>query len=253
MKAYLVRVGIDITTDSGRFNAPVTLKTNEFAYVPIKELRKVDPQYKRTFQPFIEPCNRIGRELPKALWDKAVHLDPDFSTLTYGDVDGYDLSSNREHHRGKPLKELEENDLLVFYAGLKPIEYFTDSRDNLTYAIIGLYVIRAKFLSAYEFVRQGFIDDNAHTRCEYNKADIIFVAKPGMSGRLNRCIPISEYRRKAYRVTRDLLDEWGDLKVRDGYIQRSVRLPRFKDPERFYSWFQKQLADRNIELIQSNN
>ncbi len=71
----------------------------------------------------------------------------------------------------------------------------------------------------------------------------------GSSGRLQRCLPIGEYRDRAYRVRRDLLEEWGGLSVKDGYLQRSARLPRFLDPHRFMGWLESQ---RPV-LMQANN
>jgi hypothetical protein len=79
--------------------------------------------------------------------------------------------------------------------------------------------------------------------------DIVVRAKPGVSGRLRRCIPIGELRDRVYRVRYDLLDAWGGLDIKDGYIHRSVRLPAFHDAARFYRWF---LAQKP-ELIQRNN
>jgi hypothetical protein len=81
------------------------------------------------------------------------------------------------------------------------------------------------------------------------ESDIVVRAKPGVSGRLRRCIPIGEFRDRAYRVRRHLLDGWGGLDIRDGYIHRSVRLPAFHDAARFYRWF---LA-HNPELVAQNN
>jgi hypothetical protein len=66
---------------------------------------------------------------------------------------------------------------------------------------------------------------------------------------LERCIPIGEYRDNAYRVRRDVLEEWGGLGVKDGYIQRSGALPAFTDPKRFYAWFKKQQPT----LVRKNN
>jgi len=50
-------------------------------------------------------------------------------------------------------------------------------------------------------------------------------------------------------VRRDLLRAWGGLDIKDGFIQRSVRLPRFRDTDRFYRWFVAQKP----ELVAANN
>ena len=264
MKGLLVRVGIDLTKQSGQWNAPVNPETKEFAYVPIleSENRQIETKYRRSYEKFFEPCKRLGKCLPPKFTSETPHLDPDFSKLTYGDIDGTDISSRKKSHRGKPILSLDEDDILVFYAGLDPVGGQTGSSGNLIYAIIGLFVIAAK----PERARRGFIKENirdnyAHTRGNYDEADILVSAKHGVSGRLERCIPIGEYRRKfirgeidknsfkKYRVTRKLLDEWGDLSVTDGYIQQSARLPHFCDAEKFYEWFRNQ----NNRLVECNN
>jgi len=62
-------------------------------------------------------------------------------------------------------------------------------------------------------------------------------------------LPIGEWRDRAYRVRRDVLEAWGGLSVKDGYIQRSARLPQLSDPMRFQRW----LASKKPILIQANN
>jgi hypothetical protein len=66
---------------------------------------------------------------------------------------------------------------------------------------------------------------------------------------LERCLPIGEWRDRAYRVRRALIDEWGGLSVKDGYLQRSARLPRMIDPTRFQRWLESQKPI----LFQANN
>lgn len=79
--------------------------------------------------------------------------------------------------------------------------------------------------------------------------DIVVRAIPEVSGRLEHCIPIGEYRDRAYRVRRPLLKAWGGLSVKDGYLQRSARLPKLLDPGKFYSWFKR----CNVPVFQKNN
>jgi hypothetical protein len=74
-------------------------------------------------------------------------------------------------------------------------------------------------------------------------------AMPGESGRLNRAIPVGEWRHRAYRVRRDLLEAWGGLSSRDGYIQRSAVPPKFLDAVRFVTW----LDTQNPAFLDANN
>jgi hypothetical protein len=86
MNAYLVRVGIDSTEESGHFNAPVDLETMEFAYVPIIEKREMHPNCEKPLEVFEDICRKFCVPFPPNLKDKKAHIDPDFSKLTYGDI-----------------------------------------------------------------------------------------------------------------------------------------------------------------------
>ena len=246
MQAILIRVGADHSY--GRWNAPVDPDTGEFVYAPTPEKDRdgFRPGCARDYaeiRPAVEAMAerqglRSAADLgwPEELDEAPAHLDPDFEHLTYGDLGTA---------RGAVLRELVAGDLLVFYAGLRPIR---PCRDNLLYAIVGVQVVR-DVVWAGEVPRAEW-DANAHTRREDHSAwDVVVRADPRRSGRLTRCLPIGEYRRNAYRVRRDLLETWGELSVNDGYIQRSARPPRFLAPERFHEWFERQ----DVELVHENN
>jgi hypothetical protein len=120
---------------------------------------------------------------------------------------------------------------------------------QLTYAIIGLYVIDT-IVDATAVPRSQW-DDNAHTRrvLEDGATDIVVRAKPGKSGRVHRCIPIGEFRERAYRVTQPLLQCWGGVSAKNGFLQRSARLPEIRNAVAFYNWFTKQ----HPTFLASNN
>lgn len=232
MRGLLVRVGIDQT--DGFWNAPVEKQSGPFAYVTITESKEPRSGLARYYDEFSLAVERFGDQLPAALIGKPTHLDPDFDWRTYGD----------QGQRGCQIKSLKSGDLLVFFASLHSVN---DADTELVYALIGLYVIDE--LVPARTVPLARWEENAHTRREPGPDDIIVRARRGVSGRLKQCVPIGEYRDRAYRVRRDLLVEWGDLEIKDGYIQRSVRLPAFRDAVKFYQWF---LALK-IPLIAKNN
>ena len=179
---------------------------------------------------------RFRVTLPPHLRLQHMHLDPDFMHLTYGD----------QGERAKQLRtNLHANDTIAFYAGLADVH----GAAELVYAIIGLFVVQ-DFVLAAEIPAHDR-DTNAHSRrvLPPGAQDLIVRGRSGVSGRLKRCLPIGEYRDRAYRVRPDLLDEWGRLSVRDGYLQRSARLPRFLEPLRFLRWMERQQP----VLIQANN
>jgi hypothetical protein len=245
MQAFLVRVAVDQTY--GVWNGPMNPDTNEFVFVPIPEKRPMSAGLATPYT-LIEgalarfeasnpdaPLHHV--RLPQTLTAALMHLDPDFEQLTYGD------SGTR---RGRGLTGLQPDDLVVFYSGLKPVA--PCPHRQLVYALVGLYRIA-------EAVRVDSVPasrwcENAHTRCvERETSDVIVRAKPGSSGRLKQCIPIGEFRDRAYRVRRDVLEEWGGLSCHDGYLQRSAVLPTFLEPRRFLSWFERQRP----EMISANN
>jgi hypothetical protein len=234
VRALLVRVGADCTEAGGRWNGPVSSATGAFAYVPIPEPEPVEPGHETPFALWRPAVERLGTQLPRTLLDRTAHADPDFGRLTYGDRRG----------RGRQIREkLGPGDLLVFYAGLRDVD---DRR--LVYALIGLLTIEA--IVAARDLPPARWGENAHTRRrEIGDTDVVVQGRRGVSGRFERCVEFAGYRSGAYRVHRELLDAWGGLGVRDGYVQRSARLPELHDPERFLGW----LGRQGVGLVARDN
>lgn len=231
MRALLIRVGID-SADDGHWNAPADLRSNEFIYAPIVEAKPLRKGFERFYQELEPALGIAGQSLPSHLRGQRMHLDPDFESLTYGD----------QGRRAKQIEVLARHDLIAFYASLRDIE-----SKRLVYALIGLFVID-EIYRAISVPPQNW-SKNAHTRRVPNSDDIVVRAVPHLSGRCEHLLEIGEYRDRAYRVTKPLLDDWGDLTVRDGYLQRSARLPEFRDPQKFYRWFKS----RKMPLLHRNN
>ena len=236
MNGILVRIGVDQAY--GGWNAPVSSSTGDFVYVPIPDNpgKKYSPQKQRDYSEAVASLNafahRHGLGTCEALgWDdkflaRKMHLDPDFEYLTYGD---------NGVRRGAGVASLGNGDILVFYAGLRSI----DTCDRLVYAMIGLYVVDS--IVSAKSVPPARLHENAHTRWDVTSSnDIVVRAQRHYSGRLERCIPIGEWRDKAYRLRADIEQEWGGLSVKNGYLQRSAAPPRLRDAARFYRWFLSQ-------------
>jgi hypothetical protein len=230
MTALLVRVGIDST--DGNWNGPYDPATGEFAYVTITEVKPLRPGLARLYDEFAPAISRFKMDLPDHLRGLPTHLDPDFSTLTYGD----------QGRRATQLSQLHSGDLLAFFASLRDVR-----SGSLVYALIGLYVI-GEILPAAN-IDQSRWSENAHTRRFPAADDIVVRARPEVSGPFQKCIPIGEYRDRAYRVTRELLEAWGGLNVKEGYLQRSARLPALCDATKFYQWF----LSSKPSFLQKNN
>jgi hypothetical protein len=245
VRATLVRVGIDLT--AGGWNAPVDPATNEFVYVPIPEAARFPqrPALATTYAAVAPALARFAAQRPDApsrfvtlppnLASAPTHLDPDFDRLTYGD-DGT--------RRGRTLATFEAGDLVVFYAGLRPL---APCPHRLVYALVGLYRVAAVARAAD--VPRARWHENAHLRRLVPRGtDVIVRADPGRSGRLRRCIPIGERRAGAYRLRRELLEAWGGLTCKDGFLQRSAVPPLLLDPARFLAWLERQRP----ELVAAN-
>jgi hypothetical protein len=234
MNGLLVRVGADHS--SGSWNGPVDLTSWKFAYVAIPESSPVHPGFEKPYAALTPKLVKFGVELPLHLRSRHMHLDPDFEHLTYGD----------QGERAKQLRNhLSAGDLVVFYAGLAD----KSGAAGLVYALIGLFVVE-RIVLAVDMPDKDR-DLNAHSRriLPRDAQDVIVCAQKSNSGRFDRCLPVGEFRDRAYRVKQDILEEWGGLSVKDGYIQRSARLPRLLDPPRFLRWLERQDAS----LIAVNN
>lgn len=244
MKGALVRVGIDQAY--GKWNAPVNSKTNDYIYVPIPENEKtefkegLETQYKQIITNLLSFCLKHQVDLYTDLKfplnsNEKTHLDPDFDFLTYGD---------NGIRRGSRIAKMEKGDFIVFYGSFQSINKF---QNRLIYALMGIFYIE-EIIWTKNTSEKSF-KENAHTRKkEISHNDIVVRAIPGVSGRFEKIIPIGEWRDNAYRVTRNLLDEWGGLTVKNGFIQRSAVPPLFVNPNRFLSW----LFDQEITTIRSN-
>jgi hypothetical protein len=246
MNGVLVRIGIDQSLKGGNWNAPVDLNSREFVYVPIpdSENKNYRPGLRRGYEeimPVLEAFairHRVGLStglgFPPKLSNRAMHLDPDFDYLTYGDNGA---------KQGSRLKSLGRGDLVVFFSSLRAIEPTAE----LVYALVGLFIVEESLpATAASANRCG---ENAHTRWNViSEQDVIIRANRGLSGRLEQCIPIGKLRNGAYRLTAKMNKAWGGLEVKDGFLQRRVT-PHLRDPDCFYDWFKRQ----KVRLVRSNN
>lgn len=198
-----MRVGIDQTF--GRYNAPINPSTNDYLYMPI-------PQGNEFFKSGMETTyedlrsefglwsrkNDANLEFPKHLDGLGCHLDPDFDYSTYGD---------QGTGRGLRVGHLKEGDFLAFFASFKPTK---DCVHRLVYALYGIMVVD-RAMNVADVSPEDY-KKNAHTRVKHINSDhwVVF-AKPSLSGRFSRALPIGEFRNGSYRVTQDILEAWGEL------------------------------------------
>src|SRR5207248_2123601 len=152
----------------------------DFAYVAITDTKPLRDGMARRYDEFIPVAKRFGEQLPTPLLGQPTHLDPDFNQLTYGD----------QGQRAKRIASLLKNgDVLAFFAALRAVD---GPARPLIYALIGLYEVEE--IVPAKSVPKARWAENAHTRRLPTDSDIVVRAKPGVSGRLRRCIPIGEFR-----------------------------------------------------------
>lgn len=231
-KGLLIRVGIDQTF--GHYNAPINPETNDYLYMPIPEHKHAFKTGMQTSYAEIAPCfrswatkNRFEPEFPAHLQSSNCHLDPDFCSLTYGD---------QGTGRGNRVRQLVRGDFLAFFASFKPIRA---SSHKLIYAMFGIMFVD-RVVKVADMLEADF-SRNAHSRItDANPEHLVVIAQPELSGRFEKAVPIGEFRSGAYRVTHEILEAWGGLNVKDGFIQRSVCPPWFANAAQFAIWLQKQ-------------
>jgi len=247
MKGILLRVGCDKTEAGGFWNAPVNPISWQYAYVPIPgdESKHEHISLCPTYKTFEASVNNLGTTLPPYLNSQVkVHLDPDFKSLTFGEP--FKEQTGKLSSRGQIIDELDCGDFIAFFASFRPTE--VGYRYRLAYCLFGIFYIDQK-TSVKELSRVKR-EQCAHGRRKNADDDLVVWAKPDISGRFKQAIPIGEYRQNAYRVKEEILAEWGGLKVKNGYIQRSVRPPFFNNPERFLDWLNRQ--NESVDLLQQN-
>lgn len=213
----LLRVGID--KGCGGALAPI-FEDGSFEYIPIPE-RKLSSTETRTYlNTYGQTGKSMSYYLPPKIQDHIIHFDPEFQSFTYGDA-----TSKRKY-----ILKLNKDDLIVFYAGLRP--YKNSNYDEALY-IIGYFDIRQ--IIDFNQLKKTMIEklviefqNNAHIKSSRNYKDlVIVVGHPEKSKLLDKAILIS-YRKpdKKGRPYHAVSPEMKELLGIQGSIQRSIP-PRF--------------------------
>jgi Nucleotide modification associated domain 3 len=186
VRCLLVRVGADRSGGGGSWNAPVDSTSNKFAYVAIPETRAVHAGMEKPYSALAPVLSNFGVTVPDHLRARHMHLDPDFDYLSYGDQGA---------RAGQLRTKLSRGDRIVFYSGLKDVL----DGPRLVYAIVGIFVVENIVLATS--VPESAQSANAHSRriLAEGAQDIIVRGNPKLSGRLERCLPVGEWRNRAYR------------------------------------------------------
>lgn len=223
MKSMLLRVRIDKSSDG--VLAPI-FQDGSFEYIPLSEKDETSTE-KRTY---LDLTGKKGKPLsdylPPKVANRKVHLDPEFTTFTYGDVG----------RKAGYLKKLKTCDILVFYAGLTP---YLESEHPETLYIIGYFTVK-EIIDFQEIMdsHQTSTSKISRIRCKYPnnshpKRDldlhemVMVVGDPEQSKLLEKAILLGQKKLnkigRYYHVVSPQMEELLGIK---GSIQRSIP-PRF--------------------------
>jgi hypothetical protein len=227
-KAMLLRVGIDKSSDG--VLSPIH-PDGGFEYIPLSE--KDDKSNEtRTYHDLRGTNGKLlASYLPQKVASCRVHLDPEFTTFTYGD----------EGKKANYLRKLKHGDLLVFYAGLKP----SDDKYPEALYIIGYFTITEIIdmaknrLSADSICKE--YPNNSHPKRFDVSGMVLVVGDPDKSDLLEKAILISKKKlNKIGRTYHAVSPQMEALLGIKGSIQRSIP-PRFINEENKLNNLQKLL------------
>ena len=116
MRVYLANVGANTSPEHRGLVSPL-FHGGTFEFLPIPEgdhnLHKyTSAVHYRDLRSHCEPNHNLLRYVPERLWSAACHNDPEFESMTYGDV--------CDNGRSSKLKNMEKGDVLLFIARLTP-------------------------------------------------------------------------------------------------------------------------------------
>jgi hypothetical protein len=235
VQVALLRVGID--SGCGGMQGPL-FQDKSFEYLPIPDDFDIDDRtYGNT------PGRKRGRLVEyfpesrrEKMGNKSIHLDPEFSTFTYGDPTPPKAG----------LRNLQSGDLLVFYCGLEGWDFFSPP----ALYIMGYFeILRAgKALSYSTKETETHFGANFHVKhreiYEEQKNNLVLVEGSGNSRLLEKAVCISEMGndrsgRPLKVLSKEMQKIFGDF---DGKI--SIQ----RSPTR---WVKPEYVDRAAEYVKS--
>jgi hypothetical protein len=201
-KALFLRVGID--SGCGGTLGPI-FPDGTFEYVPIPESSQyVSPRslYFRDLP--ARHGGTLAQYVPGKYREAAAHYDPEFETFTYGDP--------TRNKRGQLLR-LDDGDLLVFYAGLRPVE----SRAATRLYIIGYFTVASvesiNATNSWPPPNSSHLLRNAHLRRNRPDDGLVVVRGHDRASRLlDRAIVISDEAQTATTEVEKSMGIHGSLK-----------------------------------------
>lgn len=184
-----VAINVGANTNEPGFRGPVDAD-GRFAYVPI-------PESEPTTGPvptYGDLADHLAAEIPEAVHDRPVHLDPEFAgyprceRYTYGDENGV---------KAGPLSELSAGEFLFFYATLSVVEPADWLPPEWGAFLVGQFRLARDPVTGEEYREldadsRATFADNAHVKRDPFDALVLVEGDPEASGLYERAVPLSQ-------------------------------------------------------------
>lgn len=201
-KGLLLRVGID--SGCGGTLGPL-FPDGTFEYVPIPESAQYVSLRSLYFRDLPARHGGMLAQYVRAKYrEAAAHYDPEFETFTYGDP---------TRNKRTQLLRLEHGDLLVFYAGLRPV----GSRAASRLYIIGYFTVASvasiSAANSWPPPNCSHMLGNAHLRRNRPDDGLVVVCGQAQASRLlDRAIAVSDEAQTATAEVEKRIGVRGSLK-----------------------------------------
>ena len=186
MRAVAINIGAN--TNEPGFRGPV-YADGTFEYIPIPESEPTT----ESVPTYGDLAPRLDTEIPDALAETPVHLDPEFpeypccERYTYGDEHGV---------KAGPLSELSAGDMLLFYATLTVTGEAAWLPPEWGAFVIGAFVLAADPVTPEEDgvpeSEYSYFENNAHTKRDPPDARVLIRGDPERSRLFEEGVPLSE-------------------------------------------------------------
>ncbi len=176
-----------------------------FEYVPIPEKCQVDSSRSILFSQIpARSGGDIEQFVPPRYRGTPAHYDPEFETFTYGDP---------ARNKRTQLLRLNSHDLLVFYAGLRPL---IEKQGSKLY-IIGYFsvqkVYKMDMLEPWPPPALEHLWANAHFKRKNGDPNLVIVKGfPQVSRLLGKAVPLSDSHQKVLPELERILGLTGSIK-----------------------------------------
>lgn len=177
----LLRVGMDL----GFGSLGPLFPDGTFEYVPIPDNPRGASERSLFFQDIpARSGGSLARFVPTRHCKGPAHYDPEFETFTYGDP---------SRNKRRQIRKLGRNDMLVFYAGLRPYEQNRGSKLYLIGYLVVLRVHEVTALNPWPPPAYERLWGNAHFRRSQGDEDLVVVEGDPITSRLlTHAIPLSD-------------------------------------------------------------